>query len=74
MYALQSKPDFSIKTIHNKFQGNVNCFVFYCVICRELMRKEMESLQKMTAIAKEGFQLKQQLIQEAKRGLEDKKV
>ncbi|XP_019135167.1 glucosidase 2 subunit beta [Larimichthys crocea] len=42
--------------------------------CRELMRKEMESLQKMTAIAKEGFQLKQQLIQEAKRGLEDKKA
>ncbi|KAA8585263.1 hypothetical protein FQN60_003957 [Etheostoma spectabile] len=33
-----------------------------------------ESLQKMAEIAKEGFLLKQQLIQEAKRGLEDKKA
>lgn len=37
-------------------------------------RKERESLQKMAEIAKEGFMLKQQLIQEAKRGLEEKKV
>lgn len=44
------------------------------MICRELGRKEKESLQKMAEIAKEGFLLKQQLIQEAKRGLEDKKV
>ncbi len=44
------------------------------VICRELGRKERESLQKMAEIAKEGFLLKQQLIQEAKKGLEDKKV
>ena len=59
---------------------NVKHFVFVeyvfisCVICRELGRKERESLQKMAEIAKEGFLLKQQLIQEAKRGLEDKKV
>uniref|UniRef100_A0A7N6BKR2 Glucosidase 2 subunit beta n=1 Tax=Anabas testudineus TaxID=64144 RepID=A0A7N6BKR2_ANATE len=42
--------------------------------CREMGRKERESLQKMAEIAKEGFQLKQQLIQEAKRTLEDKKA
>lgn len=42
--------------------------------CREMGRKEKESLQKMAEIAKEGFMLKQQLIQEAKRGLEDKKA
>lgn len=40
--------------------------------CRELGRKERESLQKMAEIAKEGFLLKQQLIHEAKRGLEEK--
>ncbi|XP_077414219.1 glucosidase 2 subunit beta [Vanacampus margaritifer] len=42
--------------------------------CRELGRKERESLQKLAEIAKEGFILKQQLIQEAKRGLEEKKA
>ncbi|KAF7666005.1 hypothetical protein LDENG_00122170 [Lucifuga dentata] len=42
--------------------------------CREMGRKERESLQKMAETAKEGFLLKQQLIQEAKRGLEDKKA
>uniref|UniRef100_A0AAX7U329 Glucosidase 2 subunit beta n=1 Tax=Astatotilapia calliptera TaxID=8154 RepID=A0AAX7U329_ASTCA len=42
--------------------------------CRELGRKERESLQKMAEIAKEGFLLKQQLIHEAKMGLEDKKA
>ncbi|XP_049601460.1 glucosidase 2 subunit beta [Syngnathus scovelli] len=42
--------------------------------CRELGRKEKESLQKLAEIAKEGFILKQQLIQEAKRGLEEKKT
>ncbi|XP_037545031.1 glucosidase 2 subunit beta [Nematolebias whitei] len=41
--------------------------------CRELWRKEKESMEKLAEIAKEGFLLKQQLIQEAKRGLEDKK-
>lgn len=41
--------------------------------CRERGRQERESMQKIVAIAKEGFQLKQQLIQEAKRGIEDKK-
>ncbi|XP_041867711.1 glucosidase 2 subunit beta [Melanotaenia boesemani] len=41
--------------------------------CRELGRKERESLQKMAEIAKEGFLLKQQLIHEAKSGLEEKK-
>lgn len=44
------------------------------VISRERGRQERESMQKIVAIAKEGFQLKQQLIQEAKRGIEDKKV
>ncbi|XP_033944636.1 glucosidase 2 subunit beta isoform X2 [Pseudochaenichthys georgianus] len=42
--------------------------------CRDLGRKERESLQKMAEITKEGFLLKQQLIQEAKRGLEEKKA
>uniref|UniRef100_A0A667Y4U8 Glucosidase 2 subunit beta n=1 Tax=Myripristis murdjan TaxID=586833 RepID=A0A667Y4U8_9TELE len=42
--------------------------------CRELGRKERESLQKMAEIAKEGFLLKQQLIHEAKRGLEEKQA
>lgn len=42
--------------------------------CRELGRKEKESLQKLAEIAQEGFLLKKQLIQEAKRGLEEKKV
>uniref|UniRef100_A0A8C3AH53 Glucosidase 2 subunit beta n=1 Tax=Cyclopterus lumpus TaxID=8103 RepID=A0A8C3AH53_CYCLU len=42
--------------------------------CREMGRKERESMQKMAEIAKEGFMLKQQLIQESKRGLEDKKA
>ncbi|XP_024864624.1 glucosidase 2 subunit beta [Kryptolebias marmoratus] len=41
--------------------------------CRDLWRKEKESMEKLAEIAKEGFLLKQQLIQEAKRGLEDKK-
>lgn len=44
------------------------------VIYRELGRQERESLQKIAAITKEGFLLKQQLIQEAKRGVENKKV
>nr|XP_040047212.1 glucosidase 2 subunit beta [Gasterosteus aculeatus aculeatus] len=42
--------------------------------CRELGRKERESMQKMAEVAKEGFLLKQQLIQESKRGLEEKKA
>lgn len=40
--------------------------------CREMGRKERESLQKLAEIAKEGFLLKQQLIHEAKKGREDK--
>lgn len=44
------------------------------MIFRELGRKERESMQKMAEVAKEGFLLKQQLIQESKRGLEEKKV
>ncbi|KAM6957666.1 glucosidase 2 subunit beta [Aplochiton taeniatus] len=40
--------------------------------CRDLGRKERESLQKMAEVAKEGFLLKQQLIHEAKRGQEEK--
>lgn len=42
--------------------------------CRELGLKERESQRKLAGIAKEGFLLKQQLIHEAKRGLEDKKT
>lgn len=42
--------------------------------CKEMGRKERESLQKLAEIAQEGFLLKQQLIQEAKRGLEEKKT
>uniref|UniRef100_A0A672GMI7 Glucosidase 2 subunit beta n=1 Tax=Salarias fasciatus TaxID=181472 RepID=A0A672GMI7_SALFA len=42
--------------------------------CRELGRKERESLQKMAEIAKEGFLLKQQLIHEAKTGIEEKQT
>uniref|UniRef100_A0A7N8YF48 Glucosidase 2 subunit beta n=1 Tax=Mastacembelus armatus TaxID=205130 RepID=A0A7N8YF48_9TELE len=42
--------------------------------CRDLGRKERESLLKLAEIAKEGFLLKQQLIQEAKRGLEEKRA
>ncbi|XP_076000057.1 glucosidase 2 subunit beta [Genypterus blacodes] len=41
--------------------------------CRELGRKERESLQIMAEIAKEGFLLRQTLIHEAKKGLEEKK-
>uniref|UniRef100_A0A8C5AI96 Glucosidase 2 subunit beta n=1 Tax=Gadus morhua TaxID=8049 RepID=A0A8C5AI96_GADMO len=40
--------------------------------CRELGRKEKESLQMLAEVAKEGFLLKQQLIHEAKRGLDEK--
>ncbi|XP_064172365.1 glucosidase 2 subunit beta [Anguilla rostrata] len=39
---------------------------------RELGKKERESLQKMAEITKEGFLLKQQLIEEAKKGLQEK--
>ncbi|XP_072925095.1 glucosidase 2 subunit beta [Hemitrygon akajei] len=40
--------------------------------CKEQGRKERETLQKMAEIAKEGFKLKQQLIEDAKRSREDK--
>uniref|UniRef100_A0A3B3ZCH4 Glucosidase 2 subunit beta n=1 Tax=Periophthalmus magnuspinnatus TaxID=409849 RepID=A0A3B3ZCH4_9GOBI len=40
----------------------------------EMGRKEKEIFQKLAEVAKEGFLLKQQLIQEAKRGLEEKKA
>lgn len=53
----------------------VKCvFQIASVVSRERGRQERESLQKIAAITKEGFLLKQQLIQEAKRGIEDKKV
>lgn len=42
--------------------------------CREMGRQEMETLQKQAEIAKEGFLLKQQLINEAKRQREEKQV
>lgn len=44
------------------------------LVFRELGLKERESLQKMAEIAQEGFRIKRELIHEAKRGLEDKKV
>lgn len=40
--------------------------------CRDLGHQEKESLQKIAEVAKEGFLLKQQLIQQAKKGLEEK--
>ncbi|KAL4659150.1 glucosidase 2 subunit beta [Arapaima gigas] len=40
--------------------------------CRELGRKEREALQKLAEITKEGFLLKQQLIEEAKKGQQEK--
>ncbi|KAM9493381.1 glucosidase 2 subunit beta [Clarias gariepinus] len=40
--------------------------------CKELGRKEREVLQKMAEITKEGFLLKQQLIQEAKKTQQEK--
>ncbi|XP_039628600.1 glucosidase 2 subunit beta [Polypterus senegalus] len=40
--------------------------------CKEMGRKERESLQQMAEIAREGFQLKQRLIEEAKKRLEEK--
>ncbi|XP_051569577.1 glucosidase 2 subunit beta-like isoform X1 [Myxocyprinus asiaticus] len=40
--------------------------------CKELGLKEREVLQKMAEITKEGFLLKQQLIEEAKKGRQEK--
>ena len=80
MYASQYKPNFSIEHLHiytlsfQKCCVFVKLFLFLHVICRELGSKEREIMQKMAEIAQEGFLLKQQLIQEAKSGLEDKKV
>uniref|UniRef100_A0A672QMW0 Glucosidase 2 subunit beta n=1 Tax=Sinocyclocheilus grahami TaxID=75366 RepID=A0A672QMW0_SINGR len=42
--------------------------------CKELGRKEREVLQKMTEITKEGFLLKQHLIEEAKKGHQEKQI
>jgi len=41
---------------------------------RELGRKEREVLQKMAEVTKEGFLLKQQLIEEAKKGQQENRV
>ncbi|XP_006631658.1 glucosidase 2 subunit beta [Lepisosteus oculatus] len=40
--------------------------------CKELGRKERESLEKIREITREGFLLKQQLIEEAKKSREEK--
>ncbi|KAK1154004.1 glucosidase 2 subunit beta [Acipenser oxyrinchus oxyrinchus] len=40
--------------------------------CRELGRKEKEILQQRAAVAQQGFLVKQQLIDEAKKGQEEK--
>lgn len=45
-----------------------------CLVLRELGRKEREVLQKMAEVTKEGFLLKQQLIEEAKKGQQEKQV
>ena len=49
------------------------CDIFLCTY-REMGRKERETLQKMAEITKEGFLLKQQLIDEAKKGQQEKQV
>ncbi|XP_061761075.1 glucosidase 2 subunit beta isoform X1 [Nerophis ophidion] len=41
--------------------------------CKELGRQERESLYQLAEITREGFMIKQQLIKEAKKGLEAKK-
>lgn len=43
-------------------------------VIREMGRQEMEALQKQAEVAKEGFLLKQQLINEAKRQREEKQM
>lgn len=45
-----------------------------CVPLSDLGHQERESLQKIAEVAKEGFLLKQQLIQQAQKGLEEKQV
>ncbi|EMP37256.1 Glucosidase 2 subunit beta [Chelonia mydas] len=40
--------------------------------CKEMGRKEREALAQMAEVAREGFQLKQVLIEEASKGREDK--
>uniref|UniRef100_A0A8C3XLH8 Protein kinase C substrate 80K-H n=1 Tax=Chelydra serpentina TaxID=8475 RepID=A0A8C3XLH8_CHESE len=40
--------------------------------CKEMGRKERETLAQMAEVAREGFQLKQVLIEEASKGREDK--
>ncbi|KAM4747267.1 glucosidase 2 subunit beta [Rhinophrynus dorsalis] len=42
--------------------------------CREMGRKAREELQKQAEVATEGFRLKQQLIEDAKKGREEKQV
>uniref|UniRef100_A0A8C0GAG1 Glucosidase 2 subunit beta n=1 Tax=Chelonoidis abingdonii TaxID=106734 RepID=A0A8C0GAG1_CHEAB len=42
--------------------------------CKEMGRKEREALAQMAEVAREGFQLKQVLIEEASKGREDKQV
>lgn len=44
------------------------------MVLRELGRQERDVLQKMAEITKEGFLLKQQLIEEAKKGRQEKQV
>lgn len=41
---------------------------------RELGRREREALQQMAEVAREGFRLKQVLIEEATKGREEKQV
>uniref|UniRef100_A0A8D0GCH9 PRKCSH beta subunit of glucosidase II n=1 Tax=Sphenodon punctatus TaxID=8508 RepID=A0A8D0GCH9_SPHPU len=42
--------------------------------CKEMGRKERETLQQMAEVAREGFRLKQALIDEASKGREEKQL
>lgn len=45
-----------------------------CVCSREKGRKEKESLQQLAEVTREGFRLKQMLIEEWKTAREEKQV
>ncbi|XP_007488560.1 glucosidase 2 subunit beta isoform X1 [Monodelphis domestica] len=42
--------------------------------CREMGRKEKETLEQMAEVAREGFRLKKILIEEGKKGQEEKRI
>lgn len=68
-----------VKHLHSDPLKVISIFNIYkietfLVFHRELGHKERESLLKIAEITREGFMLKQQLIQEAMRGVDDRKV